>query len=147
MSGSEFGFGAVNVLYYDLNQISLNRGGSYIDSHEWIKNKKATIDSNNNDNKYFQYALIVALNYGKIKRDPQRITKIEPFFDQYNRKEVDFPSQGKDWKKFESNNKSIALNILYVSHNTKKICLAYKLKYNSTRENQAILVMITDGKK
>ena len=34
MSGSEFVFDAVNVLYYDLNKISLNRGGSYIDSPE-----------------------------------------------------------------------------------------------------------------
>ena len=30
MSGSEFAFDGVNVLYYDLNKISLNRGGSYI---------------------------------------------------------------------------------------------------------------------
>ena len=32
-------------------------------------------------------------------------------------------------------------------HNTKKICHAYKLKYNLTRENQVILLMITDGEK
>ena len=55
--------------------------------------------------------------------------------------------QGKDWKKFESKNKSIALNILYVPHNTKKICHAYKSKYNSTRKNQVILLMITDNEK
>ena len=92
MSGSEFVFDGVNVLYYDLNKISLNRGGSYIDSSEWIKYKKATINPNNNDNKCFQYALTVALNYEKIKKDPQRISKIKPFIDQYNWKEIDFPS-------------------------------------------------------
>ena len=32
MRGSEFFFNGVNMLYYDLNKISLNRGGSYIDS-------------------------------------------------------------------------------------------------------------------
>ena len=37
----------------------------------------------------------------------------------------------KDWKKFEFNNE-IALNILYVPHNTKKINIAYKLKHNLT---------------
>ena len=58
-----------------------------------------------------------------------------------------FPSHGKDWKKFESNNKSIALNILYVPYNTEKIRHAYKSKYNLTRENQVILLMITDGEK
>ena len=34
MRGSEFEFDGVNVLYYDFNRISLNRGGSYIDSPE-----------------------------------------------------------------------------------------------------------------
>ena len=43
-------------------------------------------------------------------------------------KEIDFPSQGKDWKKFESNNKSIALNILYVPHNTKKYVMRISQK-------------------
>ena len=36
MKGSEFEFG-VNFLYYDFNKISLNRGGSYIDSPKWLK--------------------------------------------------------------------------------------------------------------
>ena len=36
---------------------------------------------------------------------------------------------------------------MYVPHNTKKICHAYKSKYNSTRENQVILLIITDGEK
>ena len=53
----------------------------------------------------------------------------------------------KDWKKFESNNTSIALNILYVPHNTEKICHVYKSKYNLTRKNQVNLLMITDGEK
>ena len=61
--------------------------------------------------------------------------------------ETDFPSNGKDWKKLESKNKSIALNILYVPHNTEKIRHAYKSKYNLTRENQVIFLMITDGEK
>ena len=60
---------------------------------------------------------------------------------------MDFPSHGKDWKNFELNNKSIALNILYVPYNTEKIRHEYKSKYNLTRENQVILLMITDGEK
>ena len=35
MKGSEFIFGGVDLLYYKLLKISLNRGGSYIDS-EWL---------------------------------------------------------------------------------------------------------------
>ena len=40
MKGSDFEFDGVNLLYYDFNKISLNRRGSYIDSPEWIKDKK-----------------------------------------------------------------------------------------------------------
>ena len=56
----------------------------------------------------------------KHKKDPQRIAKIEPFIDLYNWKKKHFSSQGNDWEKFESKNKLIDLNILYVPHNTKK---------------------------
>ena len=103
-----------------------------------MKNKKATINPKNNDNKCFQYALTVALNYEQIKSHPERISKIKPFIDQYNWKEIDFPSHSKDWKKFKLNNKSIAPNIFYVPHKTEKIRHAYKSKYNLNRENQVI---------
>ena len=125
MRGSKFVYDSVDVLYYNLNKVSLSRGGSYIDSPKWLENKKATINPKNIDDKCFQYALTVALNYEQIKDHPERISKIKPFIDKYNWKEIDFPSHGKDWEKFESNSKSIALNILYVPHNTEKIRHAY----------------------
>ena len=69
------------------------------------------------------------------------------FINHQNWEEINFPSHKKHWKNFESNNKSITLNILYVPHNTEKIRNAYKSKHNLNRENQAILLMITVGKK
>ena len=112
-----------------------------------VKEKKSTINPKNNDYKCFQYALTVALNHGKINKNPQRVSKIKPFIDQYNWNNIDFPSTSKDWKKFELNDESIALNILYVPHKTTKISLAYESKHNSTREKQVILLMIPDGEK
>ena len=53
----------------------------------------------------------------------------------------------KTGKRLSQKNKSIALNILYVPHNTEKIRHAYESKYNLTRENQVILLIITDGEK
>ena len=145
--GSELFYDSVDALYYNLNKVSWSRGGSYIDSPKWLKNKKATINPKSNDDKCFQYALTVALNYQNIKNNPERISKIKPFIDQYNWKDIDFPSHSKDWKKIEPSNKSIALNILYVSLNTEKIKHACKSKYNLNRENQVILLMTTDGEK
>ena len=37
-------FDSVDLLYYKLHKASLSRGGSYIDSPEWLKNKKSTIN-------------------------------------------------------------------------------------------------------
>ena len=57
-----------------------------------------------------------------------------------------FPPTNEDWRKLELNN-NIALNILYIPHNTKKIQLAYRSKNNLTCDKQVILLMITDGEK
>ena len=103
MRRSEFIFDNVDLLYYDLNKVSLSRVWSYIDSLEWLKNKKSTINPKISDGKCFEYALTVLLNHEQIKKDPQRISKIKPFIDQHYWKEIDFPS--KDRKKFDSNNK------------------------------------------
>ena len=77
MRGSKFIFYCVDVFYYNLNKISLNKGESYINSPEWLKNKKPTINPKNNDDNCFQYALTVALNYQNIKNNPDRISKIK----------------------------------------------------------------------
>ena len=44
MKGSAFEFDRVNFVYYDFNKISINRGGSYIDSPKWLTNKRSTIN-------------------------------------------------------------------------------------------------------
>ena len=67
MRGSEFVYDSVDALYYNLNKVSLSRGGSYIDSPKWLKNKKATINPKNKDDKCFQCALTVAIIMNKLK--------------------------------------------------------------------------------
>ena len=116
-------------------------------SPKWLKNKRATINTKNDNNNCFHYALTVALNHQKIKKDPQRISKIKPFINQYNWKDIDFLSHQKDWKKFKQNNTTIALNILFQPYNTEEIRPAYKSKCNYQRNNKVILLMITNGEK
>ena len=135
MRASDFGFDGINFFNYNFNKTSIYRGGSYIDSPKWLKDKKSTINPKNNDLKCFQYAATLALNFDNINNHPEKISKIRHF-----------PATSKDWKKFELNNK-VALNILFVPHNTKKIQLAYRSKYNLTYNKQIILLMITDGEK
>ena len=59
--------------------MSLNRGESYIDSPDWIKNKKATINPKSKDNKYLRDGITAALNHEKIKYNPERISNIKLF--------------------------------------------------------------------
>ena len=96
MKGSDFEVDGVNLLYYDFNKISINRGASYIDSPKWLKNKRSTINPKNNDYKCFQYAVTAALNHDKINNHPQKVSKIKPFIDQYNWNDIDFSSTSKD---------------------------------------------------
>ena len=69
IKGSDFVFCYVYLLYCKCRKIKLNRGVSYIDSRDWIENKKATAATNpinKKDNKCFQYAVTVALNHEEI---------------------------------------------------------------------------------
>ena len=50
-----------------------------------------------------------------------------------------FPSEKDDWKKFEKNNVTIALNVLYAKK--EKIYPAYVSKLNSNRKKQVIYLM------
>ena len=118
MKGSEFDYDSTDLLHYKLYKISLNRGGSNVDSLEWLKNKRASINTKNHDGQCFQYAITVALTYPNIDNHPERVNNINHFLDKYNWKEIDFPSHKKGWKKFQSNNMLIAHNVLYVPHNS-----------------------------
>ena len=46
-SGSDFIFDCVNFLYYKFHKINLRRRRSYIDSLDWIENKKVKINPSN----------------------------------------------------------------------------------------------------
>ena len=71
-----------------------------------------------------------------MKTHPERISKLKPYINQYNWKDIKFPSDKEDWKKFEQNNKEVALNILFVPYNKKEIEPAHTSKHNYKRKNK-----------
>ena len=122
------------------------RGGSYVESPDWIKKKNATINPTNTSDKCFQYAANVALNYGEIESHAERVSNIKLFMGKYNWKGINYPSmENDDWKTFEKNNPIIALNILYIKE--KKIGPAYISKIHSNCEKQIILIIIPNEEK
>ena len=59
----------MKVLYYYFQKIDIRGAESYINSPKWVANREATINpKNEKDNKCFQYAITLALNYNKIKK-------------------------------------------------------------------------------
>ena len=136
--GSGFTHDSVGLLYYHFQRIDSRRGESYIMSPDWIVSKKATINpKNEKDNECFKWSIIAGLNYNKIKE--KELKKLLKF----RRVDTDFSSYQRDWEEFEQENTSIALNILFLSHNSEEVKLAYKSSYNK-RKNQVILLMIND---
>ena len=109
------------MLGIHFHDIKSKTGKSYINSADWISCKKARINPKNIKDKCFQYAITLALNHKETRRDSQRISKIKPFINNYNRKDINFPAGIDDSKKFERNNNDIALNILPVPPNEEKI--------------------------
>ena len=128
-----------------LFEVNCKREGLYIDSPDWIKKKKATINPKNTDDKCFQYAVTVALNYGEINWNLERVSNIKPFINKYNWKGINYPSKIDDWKTFEKNDPTIALNIWVIKE--KEICPAYISKINSNCEKQIILLMTSNEEK
>ena len=138
--GSEFNFDSVQLMHYECHKVNFKRCGSYIDSPDWIKDKKATINPQNEDDKCFHYAATVALNYKETESHPERVSSIEPFIIKYKWEAINYLAKMYDWKKFEKNNPSIAVNVLYIKE--KEILPVYISNHNSSREMQIVLLMI-----
>ena len=88
MKGSEFVFDYVHLMYDKCRKINPNRGGSYVDSPDWIKNKKAAINPIKKKD-----AITAALNYEETGKHARRITKIKPFIDKCKWERINFPSE------------------------------------------------------
>ena len=106
-NGSGFTHESVALLYHYFQKINIRRAESYIKSREWIVSKGATINlKNEKDNKCFQYSITSALNCNKTKKIYSR------YIEKLKRVNIDFSSYSRDWKEFEQNNTSVALNVI-----------------------------------
>ena len=126
---------SIGLMYYYFEKIDIRRGESYIISSDWISKKVIINPKNEKDNEDFKWSIIAGLNYYKIKE--QKLKKLLKF----RRVHKDFSSYQRDWEESEQENTSIALNILFVSHNSEEIKLAYKSSCNK-RKNQVILLRL-----
>ena len=69
---------------YQDNLQNKMKGSDFIfNGINYKKDKKCVGNQKSNDNKCFQYAATIALNFNNIDRNPQRVSKIKPFINNY----------------------------------------------------------------
>ena len=100
-------------LYLDVNfhQLNLTRGSSYLPLPDWLVSKKPIVNPHNDDEECFKWSVITAENAGM--KDPQRISNLRKFMDNYDWSELEFPVSIKDIGKFETRN-NISVKVLAV---------------------------------
>ena len=106
---SRFGFN--EFLYLDVNfhQLNLTRGSSYLPLPDWLARKKAIVHPHNDDRECFKWSVITA---GKVgMKDPQRVSNLRKFTDNYDWSGLEFLVSIKDIGKFENRN-NISVNVL-----------------------------------
>ena len=100
-------------LYLDVNfhQLNLMRGSSYLPLPDWLARKKAIVNPHNNNEECFKWSVITAENVGM--KDPQCVSNLRKFKDNYDWSGLEFPVSIKDIGKFETRN-NISVNVLAV---------------------------------
>ena len=111
------------------------RGSSYLPLPKFIVNKKAVINPQNGDEECFKWAIIAAENVGM--KDPQRVSNLRNFNDNYDWFELEFPVSIKDTGKFEVKN-GISVNVLGLEG--KDIYLHRNSDYKSDREINLLMI-------
>ena len=100
-------------LYLDVHfhQLNLTRGSSYLPLLDWLARKKAIVNPHDDDEECFKLSVITVENAGM--KDPQRVSNLSKFMDNYDWSGLEFPVSIKDIGKFETRN-NISVNVLAV---------------------------------
>ena len=140
--GSGWKFMGIQYLEISITKVKHFGGSSYIDLPSEIKNKKACVNVQNNNQECFKYSILAALHYDEIKDDhPARPSKYTKWLNDLNFNGIDFPVDLKDIDKFENQN-PYRINVLgYENKEIYPLRISNKL---STNELTINLLLIND---
>ena len=98
-------------LYLDVNfhQLNLTRGSSYLPLPYWLARKKVIVNPHNDNEECFKWSVIAAEKVGM--KDPQRVSNLRKFTDNYDWSGLKFPVSIKDIGNSENRN-NISVNVL-----------------------------------
>ena len=81
---SRFRFDEILFLNVNFHQLNLTRGSSYLLLPDWIARKKVIINPQNDDEECFKWAVITASKWMGIKFNPERVSNLRKFVDNYD---------------------------------------------------------------
>ena len=113
LSDSKFVFDEVVRMDVDFHRLNLIRGSSYLPLPDWLAHKKTIINPKNSDLECFKWAVIAAMRWEEIGKNPEQITKLKRFENDFDWTGVGFPVSFRTVKRFESQNQ-ISINVLAV---------------------------------
>ena len=117
------------------------RGLSYLLLPKWLARKKAIINPLNKDQECFKWAVIAALRWEDIDRNPQRISKLKKFEADFDWSGIGFLVSIRDIKGFEFRNQ-ILINILAIEGRQIYIC-----RKGGNYEHAINLMLITESNR
>ena len=139
LRNSKFVFDKILHMDIDFHRLNLTRGSSYIPLPDWLMKKKAIINPRNADMECFKWAIIAAMKWGEIGNNPERVSKLKRYKEEFDWSGLEFPICLRDISKFESRNE-IGVNILAVENRKIYIC-----RKGKDHDRTANLMLITEN--
>ena len=118
---TRFRFNEVLFLDISFHHLNLTRGSSYLLLPNWSARRKAIINPQNDDEECFKWAVIAALEWSNIKFNPECMSNLRKFANNYDWSGLKFPVSMKDISVFETNN-IISVNVLAIEGKDIYIC-------------------------
>ena len=141
LSDSKFVFDEVLHMDVNFHRLNLTRGSSYLPLPDRLARKGTIINPKNSNLECFKWAIIAAMRWEEIGRDPQRISKLKKFESNFDWTGIGCPAGFRDIKKFESRNQ-ISVNILVEENKQIYIC-----RKGGNYERIENLILITEGNR
>ena len=134
---SRFRFDEVLFLNNNFHRLNLTRSSSYLLLPDWIVRKKAIINPQNDNKEFFKWAVVAALKWIDIKFNPECVSNLRKFINNYDCSGLEFPVSIKDIGVFETKN-NISVNVLAVEG--RDIYIHIKTNYQSDREIDLLMI-------
>ena len=143
--GSGWQFTAVEKMVLHTTKWDPINAGSYIDLPPFLKNKKALINMQNQDDECFKWSILRALN--PKDNHPERIDKdLKSKQDTLNMKGIKYPVDFRDIDRFESQNSNISISVVGYNEKDKTINPLKRSNYTGC-EHDIVLLLLKGWKK